>query len=426
MHCTLLAIGARGDVQPMLALGAGLRAAGLDVVCATHADFAEPARALGLETTVILGDSTTFFGGAAGVAIRDYAADPRRLRRFVDAYLPVAYEKLLRAAAAACQGSDAVVCWPFGRGATSLAEALQVPVFVACPYPPTHLPTKSFPNPYVPGFAAGEAAIRRSWRLNLPLFQMNDPVINRWRRETLGLPPIGWREDLRRLRRLPHLLGFSTAVLPRPHDWAPWVDVTGFWFGEVAADYTPPPELRAFLAAGPPPVVIGFSSQVVRDGDALARAVTDGVAQSGLRAVLLGGYGALARVEPTAQLCPVPSVPHAWLFPRVAAVVHHGGSGSTAEALRAGVPNMAVPFGYDQPLWGARLAALGVGPAPIAASALTADALAAALRQLTTDAAMCARARAAGEIIRSEDGVARAVATVLATLDGVGARGQVR
>jgi sterol 3beta-glucosyltransferase len=420
----MLAIGARGDVQPMLALGAGLRAAGLDVVCATHADFAEPARALGLNTSVILGDSTTFFGGAAGVAMREYAADPRRLRHFVDAYLPVAYEKLLRAATAACQGSDAVVCWPFGRGATSLAEALQVPVFVACPYPPTHLPTAAFPNPYVPGTATGQAAIRRSWRANLPLFQMNDAVINRWRQHTLGLPPIGWREDLRRLRRLPHLLGFSPAVLPRPRDWAPWVDVTGFWFTDVAVDYAPPADLRAFLDAGPPPVAIGFSSQVVRDGDRLAHAVIDGVTQAGLRAVLLGGYGALARITPTAQLCPVPSVPHAWLFPRVAAVVHHGGSGSTAEAVRAGVPNMAVPFGYDQPLWGARLAALGVGPAPIAASALTADALAAALRQLTTDGGMRARAVAVGEVLRSEDGVARAVATVMATLDR--GRAQVR
>ncbi len=416
MLCTLLAIGARGDVQPLLALGAGLRAAGVRVRCATHADFEAPARALGLETTVILGDSATFFGGAAGVALREYAANPRVLRRFVDTYLPLAYEKLLRAAGDACRGSDLVVCWPFGRGATSLAEALRVPVFVACSYPPTHLPTRAFANPYVPGTPAG-AALRRSWRLNLPLFQMNDAVINRWRRDALGLPPIGWRDDLRRLRRLPHLLGFSPAVLPRPGDWPAWVEVTGFWFGDPAPGYEPPPALRAFLADGPPPVAIGFSSQVVRDGARLARAVADGVAQAGVRAVVLGGYGALTGVASSVSLCPVPSVPYEWLFPRVAAVVHHGGSGSTGEALRAGVPNMAVPFGYDQPLWGARLAALGVGPAPIAASALTADALAAALRQLTTDPGMRARAAEAGRTVRAERGVAQAVATVRSVME---------
>jgi len=417
MRCTLLAIGPRGDVQPMLALGAGLRAAGVQVRVATYAEFADQVRAHGLDLRVLRGDAALFFGGPAGVAIRDRLADARAFRQFFNSYLLPFYDTLLREVGDACLDADVVIGWPWTRFLTSIADRFRIPVFVACTYPPLHLPTTAFPNPFQPPTtAAHAAAIRRSWRLAYPALQMGDASLNRWRRETLGLPPIGWREDLRRLRRLPHLLGFSTAVLPRPHDWAPWVDVTGFWFGEVAADYTPPPELRAFLAAGPPPVVIGFSSQVVRDGDALARAVTDGVAQSGLRAVLLGGYGALARVEPTAQLCPVPSVPHAWLFPRVAAVVHHGGSGSTAEALRAGVPNMAVPFGYDQPLWGARLAALGVGPAPIAASALTADALAAALRQLTTDAAMQRSARDLGGVIRSEDGVGRAARAVVAAL----------
>jgi UDP:flavonoid glycosyltransferase YjiC (YdhE family) len=415
MRCTLVAIGPRGDVQPMLALGAGLRAAGVHVSVATHAEFADQVRAHGLELRVLQGDAALFFGGAAGVAIRDRLADARAFRRFFNSYLLPFYDTLLREVSDACADADVVIGWPWTRFLTSIADRFRIPVFVASAYPPLHLPTTAFPNPFQSTSAIADAAsIRRSWRLAYPALQMGDASLNRWRQQTLGLPPIGWREDLRRLRRLPHLLGFSPAVLPRPADWAPWVDVTGFWFADAAADYTPPPELRAFLDAGPPPVAIGFSSQVVRDGEALARAVIDGVGQSGLRAVLLGGYGALARVAPTAQVCPVPSVPHAWLFPRVAAVVHHGGSGSTAEALRAGVPNMAVPFGYDQPLWGARLAALGVGPAPIAASALTADALAAALRQLTTDAGMGTRAAAVGKVIRSEDGVGRAVRMVLA------------
>ena len=414
MRCTLLAIGPRGDVQPMLALGAGLRDAGVQVCFATHADFADQVRAHGLELHVLSGDAAMFFGGAAGVAIRDRLADARAFRQFFNNYLLTFYDTLLREVSEACRHADVVIGWPWTRFLTSLADWLRIPVLVACPYPPLHLPTVDFPNPFQPAPAVADAAaIRRSWRLAYPALQMGDASLNRWRRDTLGLGPIGWREDLRRLRRLPHLLGFSPAVLPRPRDWAPWVDVTGFWLAEAAADYEPPPALRAFLAAGPPPVAIGFSSQVVRDGDRLARAVTEGVVQAGLRAVLLGGYGALSRVEPSANLCPVPSVPYQWLFPRTAAVVHHGGSGSTAEALRSGVPNMAVPFGYDQPLWGARLAALGVGPAPIAADALTADLLAAALRQLTTDTGMGRSARELAGIIRSEDGVGRAVRAVI-------------
>jgi len=418
MRCTLLAIGPRGDVQPMLALGVALRDAGVQVRFATHADFAEQVRASGLELCVLRGDAAVFFGGAAGVAIRDRLADARAFRQFFNHYLLPFYDTLLREVSEACLDADVVLGWPWTRFLTSLADRYRIPVFVTCPYPPLHLPTAEFSNPFQTAPAdADAAATRRSWRLAYPALQMGDASLNRWRQHTLGLPPIGWRDDLRRLRRLPHLLGFSAAVLPRPRDWAPWVEVTGFWFGAAPAGYEPPPALRAFLADGPPPVAIGFSSQVVRDNDRLARAVIDGVAQAGVRAVLLGGYGALARVASTTQVCAVPSVPHAWLFPRMAAVVHHGGSGSTAEALRAGVPNMAVPFGYDQPVWGARLAALGVGPAPIPASALTADALAAALRQLTTDEQMQRSARDLGGVVRSEDGVGRVVRAVIAAVE---------
>ncbi len=424
MRCTLLAIGPRGDVQPMLALAAGLTGAGVRVRFATHADFAAQVHARGLDLRVLRGDAARFFGGAAGVALRDRLADARVFRQFFHHYLLPFYDTLLREVAEACEDADVVIGWPWTRFLTSIAERFAVPVFVACPYPPLHLPTRAFPNPFAPGTPAGEAAIRRSWRLAYPALQMGDTSLNRWRRDTLGLPPIGWRADLRRLRRLPHLLGFSATVLPRPHDWPAWVEVTGFWFGDPAPGYEPPPALRAFLDAGPPPVAIGFSSQVVRDGERLARAVVDGVAHSGVRAVVVGGYGALAGVTPSAALCPVPSVPYEWLFPRVAAVVHHGGSGSTGEALRAGVPNMAVPFGYDQPLWGARLAAMGVGPAPVPATALTAERLAAALRQLTGDAAMQQAAQAAALVIRSEDGVGRAVRAVMAACRAATPRGR--
>jgi len=408
----------------MLALGAGLRAAGVQVLCATHADFADAVTATGLELRILSGDAAAFFGSAAGVAVRDRLIDARAFRQFFNNYLLAFYDTLLREVSDACADADVVIGWPWTRFLTSVEEALDVPVFVASPYPPLHLPTTEFANPYqqaIPGRDAAE--VRRSWRLAFPLLQMGEASLDRWRRETLRLPPIGWREDLRRLRRLPHLLGFSTTVLPRPHDWAPWIDVTGFWFLDPATGYEPPPALAAFLDAGPPPVAIGFSSQVVRDSDRLANAVIDGVAKAGVRAVLLGGFGALSTIAPTATLCPVPSVPHAWLFPRTSAVVHHGGSGSIAEALRAGVPNMAVPFGYDQPLWAARLHALGVGPAPLAAQSLTGDTLAAAIRELVADPSMQRAARDVGQQIRQEDGVGRAVRAVIVAVGRRATRG---
>jgi UDP:flavonoid glycosyltransferase YjiC (YdhE family) len=406
----------RGDTQPLVALGAGLAAAGLAVSVATTADFIPAVRAADLAPYPLRGNGAAFFGGAAGVSMRERLADARAFRRLFDTYLQRFYAELLQDVTTACQGAAAIICWPWTRFATSLAEALRVPVFIACPYPPLHLPTAEFANPFqVPPLAGDPAAIRRSWRLAYPALQMGDAVLNRWRRDTLSLPPIGWREDLRRLRRLPHLLGFSTAVLPRPRDWAPWIDVSGFWLVNDDA-YEPPADLVTFLANGPPPVAVGFSSQVARDASAFSREVVTGLAQAGVRGVLLAGLGGLARVERTASLFPVASVPHAWLYPRVAAVVHHGGSGSTAQAVRSGVPNMAVPFGYDQHLWGARLAALGVGPPALPADSLTAPALAVALRQLTTDRSMLRSARDLAATIRLEDGVGRAVETVLAAI----------
>lgn len=418
MRCTVLAIGTRGDVQPLLTLAAGLRAAGVNVVCATHADFADAARALGLTTKIVLGDSAPFFGGAVGVAMRDRAGNPEALRRFLDNYLPLAYEKLLGALTEAGRDTDAVIAWPFGRGLTSLAEAFRIPVIVACPYPPPHLPSTLFPSPFAPAADyPDERSIRRSWRRSFPVLQMNHAAVNRWRAKALGLGPIVWRDDLRRLRRLPHLLGYSSAVVPRPADWAPWINVTGYWFDRSTSSYAPPPELSAFLDRGPAPVVIGFSSQVDRDPARLTRTVVEGVTEAGVRAVIVTGFGGLTPGSLPEQVLAIPTVPYPWLFSRSSAVVHHGGSGSLAAALQAGLPNMAVPFGFDQLFWGGRAHALGVGPAPLPASTLTSSSLAQALRILTTNMAMQQRARKIGEQIRSEDGLGRAVSAVIATLE---------
>jgi sterol 3beta-glucosyltransferase len=106
------------------------------------------------------------------------------------------------------------------------------------------------------------------------------------------------------------------------------------------------------------------------------------------------------------------TAPHNWLFPRMAAVVHHGGAGTTAEGLRAGVPTVVLPFVFDQPFWGARISALGLGPAPIPQKKLTADRLATAMWEAITNPKIRQRAQIVGEAIRAENGVANAVRIV--------------
>ena len=193
--------------------------------------------------------------------------------------------------------------------------------------------------------------------------------------------------------------------------------MTGYWFLDWSAGWSPPPALTAFLNAGPPPVCICFGS-VPYDQTEFVGAVARALDLTGHRAVLATGGGLLPPELPF-NMFAIDWVPLDWLFPRMAAVVHHGGAGTTAYGLRAGVPTIIVPFFYDQFHWGRRVFDLGVGPRPIARNRLDAEALATALRVATTDPGMRRRGAALAEQIRGEDGVARAVEVFQERFDAV-------
>jgi UDP:flavonoid glycosyltransferase YjiC (YdhE family) len=207
----------------------------------------------------------------------------------------------------------------------------------------------------------------------------------------------------------PVLYGFSRHVVPLPEGGPRPRHVTGYWFLPAAASWVMPPALEAFLAQGGPVVSIGFGSMASKDPAAVTEIVVGAVRDVGIRAVLLSGWGGLDRLGPADQVYVADALPHDRLFPRMAGVVHHGGAGTTGAGVRAGVPSLVVPFGVDQPFWGGRLAALGVGPEPIARKRLTRATLAAGLRSLVEDAGMRARAAELGERVRAEDGVGTAV-----------------
>ena len=207
--------------------------------------------------------------------------------------------------------------------------------------------------------------------------------------------------------------------MPAPADWPPDHVVTGYWFLEEKPGWTPRPALEEFLSAGSPPLFIGFGSMGMgRDGKML-RVVEAALALSGLRAVVSSGSD--SSLPPPARSQRVlfeEEVPHGWLFPRVAAVMHHGGAGTTAEALRAGVPSLISPRAADQFFWAQRVARLGAGPAPVTQGDLTPDRLAALFARAAADRDMRERACRIGEKIRAEDGVARAVQELLPLIGG--------
>lgn len=217
-----------------------------------------------------------------------------------------------------------------------------------------------------------------------------------------------------RNRRPPTFYGFSPSVVPPLADWPSSAVVTGYWPLPLDPDWRPPAALAAFLAAGPDPVAIGFGSMTSRDPEALLATARAVLRRSGRRGVLLAGWSGLG-IDPTAVSNDVylaDELPHGWLFPRLAAAVHHGAAGTTGASLAAGIPTVVVPFFADQPYWGRRVQAMGVGPPPIPARRLTAERLASAIRA-TDEPGMRRRAAELGDRIRSEGGVGPGGAAVV-------------
>jgi UDP:flavonoid glycosyltransferase YjiC (YdhE family) len=297
----------------------------------------------------------------------------------------------------------------------ALAEKFGLPVVQAYYIPFT--PTRAFPSfmfPRLPTWLGGPAN-RFTFHLARQVmwqgFRSADAVA---RRQVFDLPPAPlWGPfGSDRLRDTPVLYGYSPHVIPPPPDWGADTSVVGYWFLDPPSGWTPPLALLDFVAAGPPPVYVGFGSMSSRNPQATAKLVLDALGAAGQRAVLLAGWSGLRPADLPDSVLMVDSVPFAWLFPRMAAVVHHGGAGTTGAGLRAGVPSIVVPFFGDQPYWGRRVAELGVGPAPIPRKRLTVEVLAGAIDRAVTDPVLRRRAAELGTKIRAEDGVARAVAVV--------------
>jgi UDP:flavonoid glycosyltransferase YjiC (YdhE family) len=415
--------GSRGDVQPYLALGKGLRAAGHEVRVATHADFASPVLAQGLEFFPVAGSSRELHTTEAARRMLAAGRNPFvYLRELVRLREPIMQELMARCAESG-RGADLVVLTPTALLlGLSAAEKWGLPVCIAALQPTA--PSRFLANclfPDLPAWVPGRRLYNSLSHLLAGgcLWAFLRPLINKARGEVLGLPPLPLQgPPLAFFKGTPTLAGYSARVIPRPPDWGATHHVTGYWFLDGADDWQPPSALRAFLEAGPPPVCVGFGSMADGDAEQATAVVLKALAATGQRAVLLTGWGALSPPRDRDRVFVTDAVPHDWLFPRAAALVHHGGAGTTAAGLRAGIPALVVPFAGDQFLWGRRLFALGVGPRPIPRRQLAAEPLAAALRALADDQAMRRRAAALGADIRAEDGVARAVRLILSLVPG--------
>lgn len=419
MKITVFAAGSRGDIQPCIALSRGLQQAGYSVLLAAPEDFADFAQQYAVQFSPLSGDVQQIMASDTGrTFMQSGGINPISSIRAMRAMAGPIALNMAEDAYAACRDADAIICLGvLGAFGQSIAESRNIPILYLEPTP--LLPTREFPAPGWPiqrnlggwhNYLSGLAMLQVIW-------MWFSPSVNEFRRR-LGLPGYGAANLLSTLRTVPMLGAYSPSIIAHPRDWPGSVAITGYFFLDPVGDWQPSRELMAFLEAGDPPVYIGFGSMAGRNPQETAALIIEALAKSGQRGLLLTGWGGLRTESVPDNVFVLDSAPHTWLFPRMAAVVHHGGAGTTAAGLQAGVPSVIIPFAFDQPFWGSRIKALGLGPDPIPQKKLTADRLANAISIAVTDLNIKQRARLCGVSIRSEDGIGNAVRSVERYLGG--------
>ena len=403
MRALIVAPGSRGDVAPFTGLGRALQAAGHEVTIAGYAMFADLVTGCGLGFRPLPGDPTLLEAAAWGRR-GSGPIGAVRLTRLIAGHFRDLHAGILEAAR-----RDTDVLLPTGisyAGGYHIALALGLPS-IGLALAPVY-PTRDFPPSTLTARNLGQAGNLASGKI---LVFIAAPVLAgpvKELRAELGLPPISSHQAMigqMDATDWPVFHGFSPSVVPRPADWRPGLQVTGYWWPASQAGWIPSPELEDFLAAGPPPVFAGLGSMAPASAAQLSDVIAGAARQAGTRVVIQAGRAGLTLPSgPPGRAILIGDAPHDWLFPRMAALIHHAGAGTTAAGFRAGIPAIGVPMIGDQPFWAARIHALGTGPRPIPLRRLTIPALAAAIRDATTQPSYRERAGELATRIAAEDG----------------------
>lgn len=409
MKITVLAAGSRGDVQPFVAVGFGLQQAGHDVCLVSNAHFETWIRRYGLDFRPVRWDAlATLQAEPAQQMIR--SGRILALAKYFWQVAPRLIARLQVESWLACQDSDILFYGIQSFWGHAIAEKLDIPGLPGLLHP--LIPTRFFPAQVFPVNLGGPLNWVTHYLTEQAFWQIIRRPTNTFRQRTLGLAPISFPGTLfsvLRQQASPLLCSLSPTITPKPPDWPPNVHEYGYWFLPAPPGWEPPPDLVEFITSGPPPVYVGFGSMANQRAEETTHRIVEALRLAGQRGVLAGGWGSLRNTDFSKDIFFVDEVPHDWLFPHLAAVVHHGGAGTTAAGLRAGVPAVVVPHMQDQPYWGRRLWQLGVSPKPLPLRHLTAETLAQCIRIAVYDQSMQARARWVGQKIRTEEGVKRTI-----------------
>jgi UDP:flavonoid glycosyltransferase YjiC (YdhE family) len=410
VRVTVLAVGSRGDVQPLVALALGLQEAGHEVRVAAPCSFGALVRERGLDFADVGFDARALLGSELGTQWlgtgRNVLSSVRTMRRVAEETI----ERYVPAMLAACEESDAILATQMGVLAYERAVRDAVPFFM-CYLFPFHR-TREFPSVALPRRLPLGAPYNLLTHVLIEhlLWVSCRRVINGQLVRAVGLPPLRSNPFTNVHRRcVPVLAGYSPIVVPRPADWHGHIHLTGYWHLPAPVGWSPPRDLQDFLDSGPPPVYVGMGSMVGPDPEGLMGRCVAALRAARQRGVIATGWGGLRGPVSGEDTFVLEEVPHEWVFPRVRAVVCHGGAGTVAAALRAGIPLVICPFFSDQFYWGERVSDLGAGPRAVPVRQATLEGLASAIRRAVTRPTHRQRARELGEHLRAEDGVAAAV-----------------
>jgi len=411
MRVTILTQGSRGDVQPCVALGVGLQQAGHQVKVATHQLFENLVRDRGLDFTSIDGDPSQWhqqegWTQDSGRGLSWVKADSERLLGMGERNLDRLWQ--------ACQESDLILWVPVFVVCARMADALGIPSMGINPYP--NSPTRTFACPWISGHWLDGPSIYNwlTWVVGHQVYwQLLRKTVNDWLWKNFQQPKVSWLGPYREaveIGKTPMLFGFSPSLLPKPKDWPDWLYVTGCWFLDPPANWSPPTDLVEFLTAGSPPIYIGFGSIASDRPEVMTELVVEALSLTEQRGILDAGWGGIAvpvENQDSDRLW-IQGTLHSWLFPQVAGVVHHGGAGTTSTGIGAGTPTIVVPTFGDQFLWGHQIVKLGLG-SRILKTQLTAESLASAIETLVSDRTIRDTAREFSQKLQAEDGVTQAV-----------------
>ena len=437
LNIVIMVIGSRGDIQPFLKVGKILKHEyGHRVRIASHPtfrDFVE--KDSGLEFFSVGGDPSelmAFMVKNPGLipnlqTIREGEIQRRRTA------MAVMFEGFWRACINTTDDekdsqnlkmmgdrapfvADAIIANPPSMAHVHIAEKLGIPLHMMFTFP--YSPTQQFPHPLA-NIKQQKSNVDTNYVnfMSYPLVEMMTwqglgDIVNRFRERTLGLEPVSslWAPGALYRMKVPYTYLWSPSLVPKPSDWGPEIDIAGFVFLELANNFQPPQELVDFLNAGEPPIYIGFGSIVVDDPDAFTNMIFEATKKAGVRALVNKGWGGLGGNSTPDHIHMLGNTPHDWLFPKVKAVVHHGGAGTTAIGLKLAKPTMIVPFFGDQPFWGAMVAEAQAGAHEcIPYKKLNADRLAEGIRQCLTDEAQKNVQHIADSISEEGDGAENAV-----------------